>query len=232
MITRALVGLGATGRTGVGLVAIRHWIEARYPVPDNSSRYIRSAVRTGINSGHFAMHTNSVRLTAKGVASGVRGLKKKKKNTIKKATTTTIKKKVVKSKKATVKEAVPIKLSKAASNSFSGMNAAIFSKDKPAQPKAPKAGGVQPKGKAGASKQAHIWQYEDGGRYHDYDAAASDVVEQCYQEYLANPNMMDVRAVKSGDWQYQVDFINNKQTNIQHQNHKVRNIRRIPNPYL
>lgn len=58
----------------------------------------------------------------------------------------------------------------------------------------------------------HIWQYEDGGRFHDYDGKASDIVEQCYQEYVANPHMMDVRAVKSGDWEYQVDFINMKQT--------------------
>jgi hypothetical protein len=45
-----------------------------------------------------------------------------------------------------------------------------------------------------------------------YDAIASDVVEKAYLDYKKNPGMCDVRAVKSGQWQYQVDFLNNKQT--------------------
>lgn len=81
--------------------------------------------------------------------------------------------------------------------------------------------------------QAHIWQYVDNsGKFDDYDPSASDAVEECYQGYLKNPHMMDVRAVRSGDWQYQVDFLQMKQTNINHENHRVRTIRRIPNPYL
>lgn len=81
--------------------------------------------------------------------------------------------------------------------------------------------------------QTHIWQYVDNsGKFDDYDPSASDAVEECYQEYLKNPHMMDVRAVRSGDWQYQVDFLQMKQTNINHENHRVRTIRRIPNPYL
>jgi len=41
---------------------------------------------------------------------------------------------------------------------------------------------------------------------------------------------MDVRAVHSGKWNYQVDFINNTQTNIDHTSHTQRNIKRIVNP--
>lgn len=81
--------------------------------------------------------------------------------------------------------------------------------------------------------KAYIWQYVDNsGKYADYDAPASDAVEEAYEEYQKNPHMMDVRAVRSGDWQYQVDFVQMKQTNIVHENHRVRTIRRIPNPYL
>lgn len=76
-----------------------------------------------------------------------------------------------------------------------------------------------------------MWQYVDNwGKFQDYNAAASDIVEEAYEAYLKDPHMMDVRAVKSGDWQYQVDFLNMKQTNIQHENHRVRTIRRVPNP--
>jgi len=60
----------------------------------------------------------------------------------------------------------------------------------------------------------------------NYDAKASDVVEEVYQKYLANRGDTDVRAVKSGQWEYMVDFLAMKQTNIQHENHTVRNIRR------
>jgi len=70
----------------------------------------------------------------------------------------------------------------------------------------------------------HHWQYFDK-TWRNYDTAASDIVEGVYQEYLLNPNI-DVRAVKSGDWQYQVDFTKMTQTNIQHANHTSRKIRR------
>lgn len=70
------------------------------------------------------------------------------------------------------------------------------------------------------------WQYYDGG-WRDYDDEASRIVEEAYQDYLANPNMLDVRSVQSGMWNYQVDFLNMKQTNINHFAHTVRDIRRI-----
>jgi len=55
---------------------------------------------------------------------------------------------------------------------------------------------------------------------------ASDVVEATYQEYLKNPGITDVRAIKSGQWNYMVDFRQMQQQNIQHENHTVRKIRR------
>ena len=69
-----------------------------------------------------------------------------------------------------------------------------------------------------------IWQYEHNG-WQDYDRTASDVVEAAYQEWLATP-YTDVRAIKSGEWQYQVDFNALQQTNIIHANHTQRSIRR------
>jgi len=58
--------------------------------------------------------------------------------------------------------------------------------------------------------------------------AASNEVERIYQGYLANRGDTDVRAVKSGQWEYMVDFLALKQTNLQHESHTVRDIRRIP----
>jgi len=71
-----------------------------------------------------------------------------------------------------------------------------------------------------------VWQYKDGG-WHNYAAEASKLVEQEYQEYNKNPGHSDLRSVKSGDWHYLVDFVNMKQTNIDHDNHTRRDIRRI-----
>jgi len=76
-------------------------------------------------------------------------------------------------------------------------------------------------------KHDHVWQYKEG-TWKTYAAEASNVVEQVYQNYLSNRGDTDVRAVKSGQWEYMVDFMAMKQTNIQHENHTVRDIRRIP----
>lgn len=73
----------------------------------------------------------------------------------------------------------------------------------------------------------YIWQYHHGGWY-NYDAAASKIVEDHYKEFLENPGKNDVRSVHSGHWNYLVDFLNMKQTNIQHQDHTQRDIRRVP----
>jgi hypothetical protein len=63
-------------------------------------------------------------------------------------------------------------------------------------------------------KLVWAWQYWDNGWY-NYDKEASNLVEATYQEYLKNPGITDVRAVKSGEWTYQVDFRQMLQTNIE-----------------
>ena len=73
----------------------------------------------------------------------------------------------------------------------------------------------------------HIWQYNHG-TWKNYDSKASDIIEEIYQNYLSNRGDSDVRAVRSGEWEYMVDFAALKQTNIQHENHTVREVRRVP----
>jgi len=79
------------------------------------------------------------------------------------------------------------------------------------------------------AKYENVWQYKEGLNWKSYDEKASNVVEEVYQKYLGNKGDTDVRAVKSGQWEYQVDFSAMKQTNIQHENHTTRDIRRIKN---
>jgi len=82
-----------------------------------------------------------------------------------------------------------------------------------------------------SKKLVWAWQFlENDTNYHNYDKEANDLVESVYQEYLSNPNRVDVNAVQSGQWKYMVDFRNMTQTNIQHENHTVRQIRRIQIP--
>jgi hypothetical protein len=66
----------------------------------------------------------------------------------------------------------------------------------------------------------------DNGWKH-YDQAASDAVELAYQDYMKSPQNYDVRAIKSGRWMYQVDFARMEQTNIEHESHTVRKLRRV-----
>ena len=81
-----------------------------------------------------------------------------------------------------------------------------------------------------SAKYEYIWQFRaNDSRFENFEARASDVVEEIYQNYLSNRGDTDVRAVKSGDWEYQVDFLAMKQTNTQHENHRIRDVRRIPN---
>jgi len=82
------------------------------------------------------------------------------------------------------------------------------------------------KKKARKGGDKYIWEYKEHDRWFPYAPDASDIVEAAYQDYLNDPNQIDVRSVKSGMWAYQVDFTNMTQTNIQHENHTVRDIRR------
>jgi len=77
--------------------------------------------------------------------------------------------------------------------------------------------------------QGVTWQYFDAGKggWCDYDVLASAEVEAHYQEYVKTPGYWDVRSVKSGVFNYMVDFPHMRQKNIMHQDHRVREIRRI-----
>ena len=71
------------------------------------------------------------------------------------------------------------------------------------------------------------WQFkDDAGTWSDYDATASAVVEAAYNDWLGN-KFVDVRAVKSGQWIYQIDFAKFEQTNAQHPAHTVRKVQRV-----
>jgi len=73
-------------------------------------------------------------------------------------------------------------------------------------------------------EQKPVWQFKHG-TWHDYDQAASDVVEEAYQDWKKNP-YIDIRAIKSGYWNYSIDFKRMVQTNIQHDAHTQREVRR------
>jgi len=80
------------------------------------------------------------------------------------------------------------------------------------------------------------WQYYDNYKdtinispdgFYDYNPEASDIVETAWQKYITHRGLNDVRLVKSGEWEYMVDFMNWEQWNIIHSAHTKRNIRRI-----
>jgi len=76
-----------------------------------------------------------------------------------------------------------------------------------------------------------VWQYlENDKLYYNYETTASETVEEVYQQYLVAPGATDVRSVKSGQWNYMVDFREMTQRNIQHEAHTKRKIRRIQIP--
>lgn len=71
------------------------------------------------------------------------------------------------------------------------------------------------------------WQYKgNDGLYHNFEQTASDQLEAAYQAFLTDPTQVDVRSVKSRKWNYMVDFREFTQTNIDHENHAIRDVRR------
>eukprot|EP00386_Alphamonas_edax_P006987 GDKI01022863.1.p1 GENE.GDKI01022863.1~~GDKI01022863.1.p1 ORF type:complete len:177 (-),score=52.92 GDKI01022863.1:38-568(-) len=93
---------------------------------------------------------------------------------------------------------------------------------------------MKAKAKSGADLGAPVkWEYfldapQDGkaAGWHPYTAEGAAVVEEAFEEWKSDA-IVDVRAVKSGMYMYQVDFNRMTQQNIDHPAHKVRKIRRL-----
>lgn len=73
-----------------------------------------------------------------------------------------------------------------------------------------------------------VWQFrENDGLYYNFDKSASEQVEDAYQKFVSNPKQVDVVSAKSGTHgSYMIDFRQFTQTNITHENHKIRDVRR------
>lgn len=115
---------------------------------------------------------------------------------------------------ATVATVAPVTAATAAAAATTTSRATVFDNSTVVAPLVPSAPG----------ESVPQWQYEHDG-WRNYDKAASDVVEAAYQEWRKNP-YTDVRAIKSGEWQYTVDFNTMMQQNIVHSSHTSRAIRR------
>jgi len=243
MITRALM---TDKEHPLSVQAISKFIEATYPVGETYKRYLKHALKTGLAAKLFVKVRGSFRLSAKSLKKTGRKKKKSTSKSPSKKTKKTDKKsgskspKPKKSKKEDssrkkTKKTTP-KKAKATTATSSTTTTTTASTTTPLE--APKRGRSTGIKKTEASKEIssptklvgskydHHWQYHHG-TWKDYDAKASDTVEETYLKYLENRGETDVRAVKSGQWEYQVDFMAMKQTNIQHENHTVRNIRRL-----
>ena len=233
------------------IIAISNYIFSNYPVPeDKFKRYIKVGLSKGLQNKNLVKVRGSFRLSAK--ARDIRKKKKtadkeddavekpkrqrsaspKKKQSPKKEDAGKRKKKAAAEEKEKPKRARKSKEEANNDNNNNKKEAAASPKKKRAAGKRASAAAEDEKPAAAQVKGAkfdHFWQFkQDNGVWGNYDTVASDTIEDVYQKYLANRGDNDVRAVKSGQWEYQVDFMAMKQTNIQHPNHTVRDIRRVP----
>jgi len=194
-------------RKGSSVYVIVKWLEENYPGKADRSQ-IRGALRRGLTTGELIREKASYR-----IAPGSSTTTTKSKRGRKPATGTKRKPPTSRAKGRVAKKAAPTKVARSA----------------PAKPLTKKKSSIK-KTKVFttstvAPESGSKWQYDHMG-WKDYDLAASDVVEAAYQEWLKNP-FTDVRSIHSGQWQYQVDFNLMTQTNIQHEAHTSRKIRRV-----
>jgi hypothetical protein len=132
-----------------------------------------------------------------------------------------------KQQKAPVKKAMAAAKKKAVAAKKPPPAAAKKPRKAPAAPAAP-AAAAAPAGMETSGLTAH-WEYFDRS-WRRYDKEASDRVEELYQVYLKDTNLMDVPSIQSGDWRYMVNFKAMTQTNIDHSSHTTREIRRVDGP--
>eukprot|EP01117_Protostelium_nocturnum_P010933 TRINITY_DN3952_c0_g1_i1.p1 TRINITY_DN3952_c0_g1~~TRINITY_DN3952_c0_g1_i1.p1 ORF type:complete len:349 (-),score=152.29 TRINITY_DN3952_c0_g1_i1:210-1256(-) len=221
------------GRKGHSVLAILKEAKKKYELPATAALYLRKALVAGKEEKYFGVsphHALSYTLTEKGRS---KLLAPKKRKTARKAAP---KKASDSPKKAAPKKAAAKRAPKKAA-AESPKKAAAKRAPKNASESASPARGAESSDKEptvniAGSKYDHFWQYKEReGVWGNYMLEASDVLEGVYQGYLSNRGDTDVRAVKSGDWEYQVDFLAMKQTNLQHANHTVREIRRVRNTH-
>lgn len=203
---------------GASAVAITSYLKEKHPTKSDPV-HIRLALKRGVKDGSLVRTGGSYRLAA-GIAA-----------------TVGVKKVVVRKPKAAAAPAGAAAAPAGAAAAAAAPKAKKATKKAAATPKPAGAGSRvtgKPKAKVfdnktDAPESSFKWQFHDAkfaGGWGDYESKASDVVEAAYQEWLKNP-YTDVRAVHSGDWNYSIDFTNNKQVNIQHEAHTQRDIRRV-----
>lgn len=72
----------------------------------------------------------------------------------------------------------------------------------------------------------HQWQYETREGWGDFDPEANKKMQSMFEAYMFDEGEQ-LAQIKSGKWEYMVDFDTYRQTNIQHSNHRTRKIRQI-----
>lgn len=206
MIAKALVALNESEKKLYhSRYKITKFITATYPVPDSFKRYLRLNLKEGVTKSYFLQRRDSFRLGRLGKMALIRPVKPKKKRALPRPITSS---KGTSTRPAT-SEAEARRLARRARRQHGTSSSASS---------------IIPSSASGKYK----WQYqENSSTFGDYGPKASALVEQAYCEYMSAPSNWDVRSVRSGEWCYQVDFPNMIQTNIQHENHKVRRIRRV-----
>jgi len=192
-------------KRGVGYKAVLNYIEFTYPVKENFSRYVKQALRAGLDSGIIQIAPIAkYRLSVKG-----RKLLEAPQKSKKKTTTKTPKTNVKKPKPSSTTDS---QKTKRKSRSKSPSKEKKKPKIKPEKKKSPpekKAKKSPPEKKTTKkksdssqstdtvkekSKFDYIWQYrENNGTWGDYDLKPSDVLEEVYQAYLENREGTDIR---------------------------------------
>ena len=82
-----------------------------------------------------------------------------------------------------------------------------------------------------ASATNASWEYEDNTGWMSYGDSQQAVLESFYQVFLRNKNLTTACKVRiqTDAWAYEVDFEDMVQTNLDHQGHRSRPVRRLEN---
>lgn len=219
LILKALRDSPNSARKGTSAQFISKYIQERYETPDDQvvRRYISKRLKEMQEENEVAMIRRSYRLTVKG-RKLIKGASKKTKKAVKavrKAVKNATKRKITKGK--TAKNSKTAKTAKTAKRAKTPKKSSRVRKSNSSEINNESSTNLNPE---------YIWQFYDNG-FFNYDFKASEAVEDEYQKYLQSPGSFDVRSVKSGMFNYFIDFRQFTQQNIDHPNHTVRKIRRV-----